>query len=141
STQLLHLGRGGRKCCRGGPSLSGRFPWARAARSRFLRVGRRGPGGTRAAPGGTRAAPGGTRAALGHWGNPAIREIDMAGTIAWFGDISREDVSSVGGKGANLGEMTGAGLPVPPGFVVTASAFLQFLESAGIRERLRELFE
>lgn len=65
----------------------------------------------------------------------------MAGTIAWFRDISREDVSSVGGKGANLGEMTGAGLPVPPGFVVTASAFLQFLESAGIRERLRELFE
>lgn len=64
----------------------------------------------------------------------------MVESIAWFGDISREDVASVGGKGANLGEMTGAGLPVPPGFVVTASAFVEFLESAGIRERLLELF-
>lgn len=64
----------------------------------------------------------------------------MSDAIAWFEDITHADVAHVGGKGANLGEMTRAGLPVPPGFVVTASAFLSFLDEAGIRERLRELF-
>lgn len=45
---------------------------------------------------------------------------------AWFEEITRRDVGAVGGKGANLGEMTHAGLPVPPGFVVTAEAFDAF---------------
>jgi hypothetical protein len=31
---------------------------------------------------------------------------------------------SVGGKGANLGELTAGGLPVPPGFVITGEAYL-----------------
>ncbi|XXF77830.1 phosphoenolpyruvate synthase [Myxococcaceae bacterium GXIMD 01537] len=43
--------------------------------------------------------------------------------IAWFDALSREDVAQAGGKGANLGEMARAGLPVPPGFVITAAAF------------------
>ena len=38
--------------------------------------------------------------------------------IRWFRDLTLADSPSVGGKGANLGEMTRAGLPVPPGFVV-----------------------
>jgi pyruvate,water dikinase len=53
--------------------------------------------------------------------------------IAWFGDIGLADVASVGGKGANLGELTGAGLPVPPGFVVTAEAYLASMDAAGVR--------
>jgi hypothetical protein len=47
--------------------------------------------------------------------------------IAWFDDVSRRDVASVGGKGANLGELTQAGFAVPPGFVVTAGAYVQAL--------------
>ncbi|MEZ5419805.1 MAG: PEP/pyruvate-binding domain-containing protein [Vicinamibacterales bacterium] len=57
-----------------------------------------------------------------------------------FADIGRADVAEVGGKGANLGELTRAGLPVPPGFVVTSHAFLAALDAAGIRERLRREF-
>lgn len=40
-----------------------------------------------------------------------------------FNQISKNDVPLVGGKGASLGEMTSAGVPVPPGFVVTTEAF------------------
>ena len=35
----------------------------------------------------------------------------------------------MGGKGANLGEMTRAGLPVPPGFCLTAAAYREFLQA------------
>ncbi|WP_135819960.1 phosphoenolpyruvate synthase [Halostella litorea] len=52
--------------------------------------------------------------------------------------IGAGDVDTVGGKGASLGELTGAGLPVPPGFVVTAGTYRTFIEEAGIDE---ELFE
>ena len=33
--------------------------------------------------------------------------------IAWFAEVGRDDVSLVGGKGANLGELTQADIPVP----------------------------
>src|SRR6476619_1103072 len=46
--------------------------------------------------------------------------------IASFSEITAHDVPRVGGKGANLGEMTQAGLPVPPGFCVTAEAYRVF---------------
>ncbi|MFB6183192.1 MAG: PEP/pyruvate-binding domain-containing protein, partial [Haloarculaceae archaeon] len=59
-------------------------------------------------------------------------------TIRWLEDIQSDDVESVGGKGASLGEMTSAGLPVPAAFVVTADTYRQFIEGAGIDE---ELFE
>lgn len=60
--------------------------------------------------------------------------------VAWFTDIGRDQIGSVGGKGANLGEMTRAGLPVPPGFVVTAQAFLDTLDAAGVRGELARRF-
>ena len=59
--------------------------------------------------------------------------------VVWFDDIKLTDVSLVGGKGANLGEMTGAGLPVPPGFVITSEAYLDALHRSGIRDELIEL--
>lgn len=40
------------------------------------------------------------------------------------------DLSLVGGKGANLGEMARAGFPVPPGFCVTVKAFQHWIEPA-----------
>jgi pyruvate, water dikinase len=52
--------------------------------------------------------------------------------VAWFEDFGREATPRVGGKGANLGEMARAGLPVPPGFVVTVDAFRAFLAASGI---------
>ncbi|HET9450045.1 MAG TPA: PEP/pyruvate-binding domain-containing protein, partial [Aggregicoccus sp.] len=52
--------------------------------------------------------------------------------------MGKKDVALVGGKGANLGEMTRAGLPVPPGFVVTSAAFAVAMAPA--REQLRGLF-
>jgi len=61
--------------------------------------------------------------------------------VKWFEEISKDDVDVAGGKGANLGEMTQAGLPVPPGFVVTADAYEKFLEETGLREKIREILE
>jgi pyruvate,water dikinase len=53
-----------------------------------------------------------------------------------FGDLRREDVAFAGGKGANLGELTLAGLPVPPGFVVGAPAYAAFVEETGLRDAI-----
>lgn len=58
--------------------------------------------------------------------------------IRWFDDLGRDDVATVGGKGANLGEMTRAGLPVPPGFVVTVDAFRSFEEATGLAREAAE---
>ena len=52
-----------------------------------------------------------------------------------FKKISKKDVSLAGGKGASLGEMTGAGISVPPGFVILSSVFEKFLEG---RSRTRD---
>lgn len=49
-----------------------------------------------------------------------------------FAKIGREDAGSAGGKGASLGEMTQAGIPVPPGFVVLASTFERFIEETDL---------
>jgi pyruvate,water dikinase len=64
---------------------------------------------------------------------PARPKTDL---VAWFADLSKADVPRVGGKGANLGELTRAGLPVPPGFVVTAQAYLEAMEQGGVRQAL-----
>ena len=53
-------------------------------------------------------------------------------------DVDADDVGTVGGKAASLGELIGAGLPVPPGFAVTAGTYRTFIEEAGIDA---ELFE
>jgi pyruvate,water dikinase len=58
-------------------------------------------------------------------------------------ELSHDDIPYAGGKGANLGELMAAGLPVPDGFVVGAPTYAAFLERTGLREvmaeRLREL--
>src|SRR5581483_4065648 len=63
----------------------------------------------------------------------------MAAFVMPFEGLGREDVDVAGGKGANLGEMTRAGLPVPPGFVVTAEAFLASMDLGGVRAELQEV--
>jgi pyruvate, water dikinase len=59
--------------------------------------------------------------------------------ILWFDHLGVADVESAGGKGANLGELTAAGFPVPPGFVITASAYVQAIRRSGARDQLRSL--
>jgi pyruvate,water dikinase len=54
--------------------------------------------------------------------------------IRWFEELSAHDTETAGGKGANLGELSQTGVPVPPGFVVAADAFRQFLEAADLRQ-------
>jgi pyruvate, water dikinase len=58
-----------------------------------------------------------------------------------FAELGRGDVDYAGGKGANLGELTAAGLPVPPGFVVGAPAYAEFCSESNVRERLTELLD
>ena len=56
--------------------------------------------------------------------------------VLWLDDVDADDVDTVGGKAASLGELTGAGLPVPPGFTVTAETYRTFIQEAGIDEEL-----
>jgi len=61
--------------------------------------------------------------------------------IAWFGEVDKDDVVLVGGKGANLGELTRAGIPVPSGFIVTSDVYFHFLDAAGIRDKIKAVLE
>jgi pyruvate,water dikinase len=61
--------------------------------------------------------------------------------IVWFNEVSKEDVPTVGGKGANLGEMTKAKIPVPPGFIVTADAYFDFLKKSKLVGRISRLLK
>ncbi len=61
--------------------------------------------------------------------------------ILWFEELSKDDVPLVGGKNANLGEMTKAGIPVPPGFAITAYAYKRFIEETGIAQKIYEILE
>jgi hypothetical protein len=56
-----------------------------------------------------------------------------------FSELSKEDVAYAGGKGANLGELSRAGLPVPPGFVVGAPSYALYCAESGVRSRLDEI--
>ena len=49
-----------------------------------------------------------------------------------FSQISKNDALIAGGKGASLGEMTQAGISVPPGFVLFSKAFEKFLEETDL---------
>lgn len=65
----------------------------------------------------------------------------MAKNIVWFRDVDKDDISLVGGKGANLGELSKAGFPVPPGFIVTAEAYFDFLEGADLDIKIEKLLK
>lgn len=56
--------------------------------------------------------------------------------IKQFAQIGKKDAAIAGGKGASLGEMTQAGLKVPPGFVILAGAFDRFLEETDLTQEL-----
>jgi len=58
-----------------------------------------------------------------------------------FNQIGQGDIGLVGGKGANLGELVGAGLPIPGGFCITATAYRHFLRLTGIDEEIADVLQ
>jgi len=58
-----------------------------------------------------------------------------------FENISKDDVGIAGGKGANLGELTQVGIPVPPGFVVTAETYIKFMTDSGILDNIMNMLK
>jgi pyruvate,water dikinase len=63
---------------------------------------------------------------------------DTRSFISQFSDLTLADRLTVGGKSASLGELTRAGVAVPPGFVVTTSAFEVFLHDSDPDGRIRD---
>ena len=61
--------------------------------------------------------------------------------IVWNREVGKDDVRIVGGKGANLGELMRAGLPVPNFFIVTAKAYRDFLEKTGLKKEITKILE
>jgi len=61
--------------------------------------------------------------------------------IKKFDQIDKSDTPLAGGKGASLGEMTQAGIPVPPGFVILAAVFEKFLEETDLAVELNSVFQ
>ena len=58
--------------------------------------------------------------------------------IAWFDEVTKNDIPLVGGKGANLGELVQARIPVPRGFIVTADAYFQFIKVTKLADEIRQ---
>lgn len=59
--------------------------------------------------------------------------------VKWFSEIGKDDIAEAGGKGANLGELTKAKIPVPPGFIVLASAYYAFLDHNHLRPAIHKI--
>ena len=59
--------------------------------------------------------------------------------ILFFNQIDKNDIPIVGGKGANLGEMTKAGFPVPNGFAITVHAYDLFLTKNEIYQKIQDI--
>lgn len=56
-------------------------------------------------------------------------------------ELNQADLPLAGGKGANLGAMIQAGLPVPPGFCVTTPAYRAFVETNGLEVEIRQILD
>ncbi len=61
--------------------------------------------------------------------------------IKRFSELSKNNVSIAGGKGASLGEMYNAGIHVPNGFVVLSNTFKTYLENNNIYDRINKILK
>ncbi|HET9303713.1 MAG TPA: PEP/pyruvate-binding domain-containing protein, partial [Propionibacteriaceae bacterium] len=59
--------------------------------------------------------------------------------IKQFSELGSGDIDQAGGKGANLGELTDAGLPVPSGFVVVTEAYRAYVAEHHLQEKITGL--
>lgn len=64
--------------------------------------------------------------------------IHMEKKIVDVNELHVEDIPIVGGKGANLGELTNAGFPVPEAFVLTTASYDYFIQSAKLMDKINE---
>jgi len=75
-------------------------------------------------------------------GNPsaiARRTMTDESYILWFRECDKSCLPRVGGKNASLGEMTRAGMRVPPGFAVTTAAYRDFLAYSGLGPQITRI--
>jgi pyruvate,water dikinase len=61
--------------------------------------------------------------------------------VKFFEEISKNDLAIAGGKGANLGEMKRAGVPVPDGFVITAQTYKYVVEKNNVMPKILNLLK
>ncbi|MBI4225576.1 phosphoenolpyruvate synthase [Candidatus Roizmanbacteria bacterium] len=60
-------------------------------------------------------------------------------SIVWFEEVNKNDVGLVGGKGANLGEMVNANLPIPYGFILTSHVYFDFIHRAKLESKIKDM--
>lgn len=65
----------------------------------------------------------------------------MSTYVMHFNEVDRTSLPEVGGKGANLGEMSKAGFPVPSGFCITTSAYRDFIAASHKMDRFLDLLD
>jgi len=61
--------------------------------------------------------------------------------LEWFKSLSKESVAIAGGKGASLGELTRAGIPVPNGYVILSDSFEKFLTETDLNVELDSILD
>ncbi|MBI2641303.1 phosphoenolpyruvate synthase [Candidatus Roizmanbacteria bacterium] len=62
-------------------------------------------------------------------------------SIVWFEEVTKDDIGLVGGKGANLGEMVNANFPIPYGFIITSSAYFDFVKENRLSNKIKDLLQ
>lgn len=65
--------------------------------------------------------------------------MDLSKYIKSFNEINKKDIPIVGGKGANLGELTQNGVNVPPGYCITSSAYKDFITISNLQDKIKEI--
>ena len=76
---------------------------------------------------------------------PTNEELQIMNSIYFFGngkaDGSASDKNLLGGKGANLAEMTRLGIPVPPGFTISTDVCTYYMDSDNYPDKLKSQAE
>lgn len=65
--------------------------------------------------------------------------VNSSDLVISLSKCDKHDTKFIGGKGANLGEMIDAGFPVPGGFVITSSAYFQFIKDNKLDIKIKHL--
>ncbi|MEK7622532.1 MAG: phosphoenolpyruvate synthase [Patescibacteria group bacterium] len=58
-----------------------------------------------------------------------------------FNQVDRHDLGLVGGKGGNLGELVQAGFPVPPGFIITSTAYFEVIKANNLKAKIQSIID
>jgi rifampicin phosphotransferase len=72
-------------------------------------------------------------------GATVLQRPESGQAVRTLGELGRNDVLLAGGKGASLGEMVRAGLPVPDGFVMLTGAYRAFVADNQLEAEIRRL--